>query len=113
MALLLVPLVALADYSYDWTTGNWYITTPNADGGAQVHVYNGRTDSSWNTTIFPNGDIRGFDSNGNVWQYNSSTGYYVHSKGQACIGKGERRRCWLSRHARQSVSVPNAYLLKR
>lgn len=85
---------AIAQFSYDYQTGNSYSTTPTFGGGAHVQGFNGRTGSTWSTDIDPNGDMRGMDSRGNTWNYNRSTGSYMNSNGHGCIGQGYGRSCW-------------------
>ena len=80
--------------SYDWQSGNSYSTTHNYDGSHTVHGTNLNTGSSWTTTISPNGDMRGIDSNLNSWSYDSGTGAYQNSNGHGCIGTGYARSCW-------------------
>jgi hypothetical protein len=72
--------------------GNCYLTTPRLGGGADVYGFgNGGT---WNSTIEPNGDQRGWDSRGNYWQYDNNTGnYFNYGTGQTCFGKGALRTC--------------------
>lgn len=93
-ALLLLPAVASAQFTYDPQTGNSYVTTPSYGGGAQVRGYNLGTGSNWNTTVQPNGDMRGMDADGNTWRYNNSSGSYMNSNGTICTGKGVFRNCY-------------------
>jgi hypothetical protein len=69
---------------------NWNRTP---DGSTNVGGFNPSSGSQWNTTIQPNGDQRGMNSKGNLWQYNQSTGSYLNSNGTVCVGKGAARVC--------------------
>lgn len=74
--------------------GNCYSVTEDGDGGYSVRGFNSGTGSTWNNKIESNGDQRGFDSNGNYWKYNNSTGNYTNfGTGQSCFGKGAFRTC--------------------
>jgi opacity protein-like surface antigen len=79
--------------SYDYQSGNAYRWRQDSLGNTTVNGYNSRTGSTWNSTIQPNGNQRGTDSNGNMWQYNSRTGSYMSTDGTVCIGKGALRTC--------------------
>lgn len=97
--LILILLVfsinlCFAYTSYDPNTGNSYNVNRNPDGGAQVYGNNFNTGSTWNTNINRNGDMNGYDSGGNYWTYNNSSGsYYNYGTGQSCNGKGYYRSC--------------------
>lgn len=97
LAALLVATIsteAAAEYKYDYRTGNSY-NTYNSGSNTHVRGNNVNTGSSWNTTIDNNtGNARGFDSQGNSWNYNNSTGNYNNSNGHGCTGKGAGRVCW-------------------
>jgi hypothetical protein len=83
------------DSSYDWQTGNMYNSTQDGMGNTQVNGSNMQTGSTWNTTIKPNGDMNGVDSNHNSWNYDANTGYYHNlGTGETCTGKGEARSCF-------------------
>ena len=86
--------VATAEYEYDWATGNSY-NTYNSGSSTQINGYNYGTGTSWSTTIDNNsGDMRGYDKNGNYWNYDESTGsYYNYGTGKTCFGKGSTRYC--------------------
>lgn len=93
-ALFLLPAVAMAESTYDPQTGNFYTTTPTYGGGARINGFNSSTGSTWNTTVQPNGNMNGMDSNGNMWNYNRSSGSYMNSNGHGCMGHGALRTCW-------------------
>ena len=80
--------------TFDYSSGNMYTTTPSYDGGATVRGSNLNTGSMWTTRIQPNGDMTGTDSDGNIWQYNRSTGSYMSSDGTVCMGTGALRQCF-------------------
>ena len=80
--------------SYDWRSGNSYNWNRNYDGSTTVRGFNSQTGSMWNNTIQRNGDQRGMDSHGNLWNYNAATGSYMNSNGHGCIGQGYARSCW-------------------
>lgn len=100
-AALLLALPALADdpyyttpkTTYDWSTNSSYTTTYGYDGAATVSGSNINTGATWNTTIDKQGNQRGTDADGNLWQYNKATGSYINSNGKVCIGKGATRVC--------------------
>lgn len=75
-----------AEYKYDYKTGNSYNTTKNYDGSTTVRGRNLQTGSTWKTTIESDGDMKGTDSDGNRWKYNSSNKTYLN------YGTGEMRR---------------------
>lgn len=79
--------------TYDWQTNSRYTTTRQPDGSTTVRGQNYNTGSTWRSTIQPNGDQRGTDSNGNTWRYNNSTGSYSNTDGTFCTGKGYARVC--------------------
>jgi|GraSoi2013_115cm_1033766.scaffolds.fasta_scaffold184668_2 hypothetical protein len=79
--------------TYDWRSGNRYNWTHNEDGSTDVRGFSTNTGSMWRTHIAPNGDQRGTDSRGNMWRYNSGSGFYWNSDGTTCIGKGYARTC--------------------
>lgn len=83
----------LPTYNYDYSTGNSYSTSESFDGSTRVNGYNTGTGSMWNTTIEQDGDMRGVDSKGNYWNYDSSTGNYMSTSGRICTGKGQSRIC--------------------
>lgn len=95
---LLLPISSQADdsgSSYDWRSGNRYSWDTDSSGETRVRGSNSRTGSRWNTTIDPDGDMKGSDSDGNRWRYNSNTGsYYNYGTGQSCRGSGRARTCW-------------------
>lgn len=83
-----------ADYEYDYTTGNSYIYNSYPDGGGYLYGWNLSAGTNWNTNYYSNGNMYGQDSDGDSWQYNSSTGYYWNSDGTTCSGFGYARTCW-------------------
>lgn len=96
-ALLVIPSLAGAGdlgSTYDWRSGNFYNSQKNLDGSTDVRGSNLRNGSTWTTTIEPNGDMSGRDSNFNSWKYDNSTGsYYNFGTGKMCVGKGAGRIC--------------------
>jgi hypothetical protein len=81
--------------TFDATSGNQYNWRRNYDGSTDVRGLNFRTGSMWNTTIQPDGSMRGFDKNFNPWSYDSSSGTYLnYGSGKMCVGKGAARTCF-------------------
>ena len=78
--------------TYDYSTGSTYITTPQYNS-TEVRGYNYNTGSQWRTTIEKDGDMRGTDAEGNLWQYNKSTKTYINTNGKICTGSGATRVC--------------------
>jgi hypothetical protein len=78
VAGLTLPLTADAQSgsAHDWRSGNSYNWSRQFDGSTRVQGFNTRTGTNWNTTIQPNGDMRGLDGRGNLWNYNSGSGLY-------------------------------------
>jgi hypothetical protein len=95
--VLVTTAPAVAQWSsgstYDAQSGNRYNWNRNFDGSTNVRGFNTNTGSMWNTTIQPNGDQRGLDSQGNSWQYNNRSGTYLNTDGTMCVGKGLARIC--------------------
>lgn len=92
--LVLAPFGSFAESNYDWTTGNSYNTQRNFDGSTTTRGMNWNTGSTWTTTTSPNGNMRGTDSRGNAWNYNSGTGsYFNYGTGKSCYGVGAYRAC--------------------
>ena len=85
LALAISP--AMADYTYDYKTGNSYTTIGNS-----VYGNNARTGSTWNSHTYGSQSF-GTDSKGNSWNYDHNTGYYNNSNGKTCFGKGALRTC--------------------
>lgn len=80
--------------TYDWRSGNTYTTTPQSDGSTTVRGWNGQTGAQWNTRIDAQGNQRGTDSNGNMWNYNARSGTYInYGTGRMCTGTGYARVC--------------------
>lgn len=97
IALVAFPTMGYAQKykrTYDYRSGNVYNTEQNSDGSTDVRGYNLNTGSSWKTTIESDGDQRGYDSDGNYWKYNNSTGSYTNfGTGEFCTGRGAYRSC--------------------
>lgn len=96
LAFVAVPTVALAQSGshYDWQSGNSYNWNGSPGGNTRVYGNNLNTGSSWNTTINPNGNMNGFDSSGNSWNYNAQSKTYFNSNGTMCSGSGAARTCY-------------------
>lgn len=91
MGLLLLSSSIFAQCDFN---GNCYTVNPTYNG-YDVHGYNFNTGSMWNTTIQNNGNMNGWDSNGNYWQYNNNSGnYYNYGTGKTCYGFGYARQCY-------------------
>ena len=89
-----LPAYAQSGSDYDWRSGNSYYWNTDSQGNTNVRGFNTRTGSHWNTTIEPDGDMRGYDSNYNPWTYDSGSGFYQNfGTGETCIGKGYARVC--------------------
>src|SRR5262245_44727398 len=80
--------------TYDWQSGNMYRWNSDSMGNTHVYGNNFNTGSMWNSTIQPNGNQSGWDSQMNHWNYNAQTGAYFNSNGHGCIGHGYGRTCW-------------------
>jgi hypothetical protein len=93
LALVLMAGTASAEYIYDWRSGNSY-NVYDFGGTTTIYGRNNRTGSSWTNRIEPDGDMSGRDSNGNLWNYDSSTGNYRNTDGTFCTGKGVFRTCY-------------------
>jgi hypothetical protein len=63
---------------YDWKTGSSYRWQTDPAGNTRVHGFNAEKGSSWHATIKPDGSMRGTNSNGQPWSYDSSTGTYMN-----------------------------------
>lgn len=85
IVLIIISTQTFAEYKYDWRTGNSHNYYTDSTGTTTVRGNNLSTGSSWNTTISPNGDMRGYDSDMNYWNYNNNTGTYINH------GTGEMR----------------------
>lgn len=80
--------------SYDANTGNMYNTNRHADGSSDTYGNNPNTGSQWNSHTDRNGNARGTDSDGNMWQYNKgSNTYFNYGTGKMCTGSGRTRIC--------------------
>jgi hypothetical protein len=71
---------------YDWEAGSSYRWQTDPAGNTRVDGFNAETGSMWRATIKPDGSMRGTDSNGQPWTYDSRTGTYMN------YGTGEVRR---------------------
>lgn len=69
-------------------------TTQKLNDETRISGFNYKTGSQWDTTIKPNGDMRGMDSKNNLWSYDAQSGNYSNSNGHGCIGKGNNRYCY-------------------
>src|SRR5262245_43041896 len=96
-AVLLLAVSANAQNSgstYDWESGNMYNWNRDFSGSTHLRGYNFNTGSQLNTTIQPNGSMRGFDSNSNYWNYDARSGTYMNfGTGTICVGKSAGRVC--------------------
>ena len=81
--------------TYDWRSGNSYRWREDSSGNTRVDGMNLNTGSMWQTTIKPNGSMRGTDSNLNPWTYDSnSKTYFNYGTGKMCVGEGAARTCF-------------------
>ena len=80
--------------SYDYQTGNSYRWFTDDSGNTTINGFNTRTGTVWQNHIDSKGNQHGMDSSGNVWRYDSNTGYYDNSERTTCRGEGSARRCW-------------------
>ena len=79
--------------SFDPNSGNSYQWRKDYSGNTYVNGNNFQTGAVWNTTIQPNGDMNGYDSQQNYWNYNAQTGNYWNTNGTTCWGFGQFRQC--------------------
>lgn len=90
---LLCGQSAIADFKYDYKTGNSYTTTKD-DDSTSTRGYNMKTGSTWSSkTDNDTGKTTGTDSNGNYYNYDPNTGNYSNTSGKMCTGKGAGRIC--------------------
>ena len=95
LAAMLVCTYSIAEYRYDYNTGNSYTVTDSIDGSKEIRGFNYNNGSSWRATMDSDGNARGTDSNGNAFKYNSDSGsYFNYGTGQTCYGKGSLRNCY-------------------
>lgn len=87
------PTYSAPTRTYDYRTNSTYTTTPQYNNSTEVRGYNYNTGSQWRTTIEKDGDMRGTDAEGNLWQYNKSTKTYINTNGKICTGSGATRVC--------------------
>jgi hypothetical protein len=81
--------------SYDWQSGNSYSWRKNYNGDTKVNGFNLNTGSMWQTTIKPDGSMRGTDSNMNPWTYDAKSKTYMnYGTGKICTGEGYGRVCF-------------------
>jgi len=90
---LAMTVPALAGSTYDYQSGNFYYWN-NSGGTTHLYGSNSSTGSNWNSTIRPNGNMNGTDSDGNYWNYNAGTKTYFNSNGTTCFGSGALRTCY-------------------
>lgn len=94
LILLLITFFSLSAYANCDYNGNCY-STFEFGGQKSVRGYNYNTGSTWNATIDQGGNMKGYDSNNNYWQYNQGTGtYYNYGTGRMCTGSGYARQCF-------------------
>ena len=80
--------------TFDWRSGNSYRWGKEPDGTTKVRGSNLNTGSTWNTTIRPDGSMRGTDSDMNPWSYNERTKTYInYGTGKMCVGEGYAGVC--------------------
>lgn len=92
--LSLLGTTAFAESRYDYRTGNYYTVTPTYGGGARVQGMNIKNGTTWSNTVDQRGNQRGYDANGNYYNYNADTGTYMNfGTGKTCTGKGAYRVC--------------------
>lgn len=77
LSLIFGASVATAQYHYDYKTGNSYNTTKSGNN-TYTNGYNANTGSNWSARTDRSGNMNGFDSKGNSWNYNKSTGTYIN-----------------------------------
>lgn len=87
ISIVMISSTALAQYTYDWKTGNSYTKAGNT-----VYGTNTNTGTTWTSTQTSTGSY-GTDSKGNSWNYDRNTGNYYNSNGKSCFGKGNARVC--------------------
>jgi hypothetical protein len=92
-AIYFLSVPALAGFKCDYATGNCYQTN-NFNGTTRVYGNNMQNGTNWNTTIQQNGNMRGTDSDGNMWNYNAQSKIYSSSDGTTCYGEGASRNCY-------------------
>lgn len=78
--------------NYDFY-GNCYATF-NYGSETTVRGYNYKTGASWTTHVDDEGNMRGYDSNYNHWNYNRNSVTYInYGTGKMCTGYGYSRVC--------------------
>ncbi len=85
---LLFGRISLAQdcgHTNDPKLGNVHYWCKDSLGYTQVRSYNFDSGSRWLTTIKPDGDMKGWDSDTNYWEYDSRTRIYYN------FGTGEIR----------------------
>jgi hypothetical protein len=80
--------------AFDWRSGNSYSISRDCSNITQVRAFNVRTGSIWRTTIQPDGDMTGTDSEFNLWSYDAQSGFYFSTSGRTCFGRGAARICY-------------------
>jgi len=72
--------------TYDPQSGNTYNWNHDSLGNTNVYGYNPNTTSQWNTTIQPNGDMHGLDSDSDYWTYQRGSDTYMNfGTGKTCV----------------------------
>ncbi len=84
LGFLFFTSICFAETTYDWQSGNTYIYSKDYSGNTNVRGFS-NNGSTWNTTIKPDGDMRGSDKDGNYWSYDDNIGVYNN------FGTGETR----------------------
>lgn len=79
---------------YDARSGNRYSWYSLGDDTV-VRGSNMRTGSTWRTTVKPDGSMRGYDADMNLWKYDAQSGRYTNfGTGVTCVGRGYARTCY-------------------
>lgn len=94
LLMLMLAVPSFAESAYDYESGNHYRWNTY---GNTTHIYgnNSRTGSMWDTTIQPNGSMRGMDAERNYWTYDAPTGnYHNFGTGEHCYNIGNTRQCY-------------------
>jgi len=80
--LLVLSGSSFGEYTYDYETGNEY-STKHDGSNTYVDGYNSETGRNWGTTIKSDGNMNGFDGDGNYWDYSKgSDTYYNYGTGE-------------------------------
>lgn len=94
LALLSTQALAYGDYdtAYDAQSGNHY-TIQRDQHETNVNGYNYNNGTNWQQTQRRDGSYSGRDAQGNYYQGNNNSGYYMNSNGTWCYGTGALRTC--------------------